>query len=238
MVAVQLPNWWELLPLGLACARVGAIFCPLMSIYRRREIEFIPRLTDARVCVTMAEWDSVRLADTVKALAAGLPHLEHIFVARGNGPEGTRGFEADFVAAPVPAVDLTGRESGPDDPFLMLFTSGTTGESKGVLHSQNTLYASSSAYAKALDQDDSGVTFVCHAATHYSGFVTGILVPLMVGATSMLLESWNAPAHLDIGLKHGVTLFYGAPSFLLELLAAQQAGKVRKVDLRQRFGGG
>lgn len=232
VVAVQLPNWWELLPLGLACAKVGAIFCPLMSIYRRREIEFILRLTDARVCVTMAEWDGVRLADTVKALAAGLPHLEHIFVARGDGPEGTRGFEADFVTAPVPAVDLTGRESGPDDPFLMLFTSGTTGESKGVLHSQNTLYASSSAYAEALDQDNSGVTSVCHAATHYSGFVTGILVPLMMGATSMLLESWNALAYLGIAPKHDVTLFYGAPSFLLELLAAQQATRADLSSLR------
>src|SRR5258708_5450824 len=232
VVAVQLPNWWELLPLGFACARVGAIFCPLMSIYRRREIEFILRLTGARVCVTMADWDGVRLADAVKELAGELPDLEYIFVARGDGPAGTRSFEADFVAAPAPAADVDGRELGPDEPFLMLFTSGTTGESKGVLHSQNTLYASSSAYARALGQDESGVTFVCHAATHYSGFVTGMLVPLMMGATSMLLDSWNAHTYVDLAPKHGATLFYGAPNFVLELLAAQQATHADLSSLR------
>jgi cyclohexanecarboxylate-CoA ligase len=232
VVAVQLPNWWEVLAIGLACAKVGAIFCPMMSIYRRREIEFILRLTDARICVTMAEWEGARLADTVKELAADLPGLEHIFAARGEPAEGTRSFEADFVAAPAPDVSVEGRESGPDEPFLMLFTSGTTGESKGVLHSQNTLYASSSAYAEALGEDDTGITYVCHAATHYSGFVTGMLVPLMLGATTMLLEGWNPQTYVDIAPKHAVTTFYGAPNFLLELLAAQQATHADLSSLR------
>lgn len=232
VVAIQLPNWWELLPIGLACARVGAIFCPLKSTYRRRELQFILKLTGARIFVTMAEWDGVRLADEVKELAPELPELEHFFVALGEGPAGTRSFESDFVAAPAPPAELDGRESGPDEPFLMLFTSGTTGESKGVLHSQNTLYASCSAYAEALSQDDSGVTFVCAAATHYAGFVTGIIVPLMVGATSMLMGSWDAHAYVDLAPKHGVTLFYGAPNFLLELLAAQQATHADLSSLR------
>lgn len=233
VVAVQLPNWWEMLPMGLACARIGAIFCPLMSIYRRREIEFILRLTQARVCVTLAEWDGVRLGELVRELAEDLPALEHIFVARGEGPAGTRGFESDFVGAPVPAVSVEGRELGPDEPFFLLFTSGTTGESKGVLHSQNTLYASSVAYARALGQDDSGVTFVCHTAAHYSGFVTGILVPLMFGSTAMLLESWHAPTFVEVAPKHSVTTFYGAPNFLLELLAAKEAAQADLSSLRQ-----
>lgn len=232
VVAAQLPNWWEVLPLGLACARIGAIFCPMLSIYRRREVEFILRQTGARVCVTLAEWGGVRLADAVKELADELPDLEHIFVARGDGPVGTRSFEADFVAAPAPPADVDGRELGPDEPFLLLFTSGTTGEAKGVLHSQNTLYASASAYAEVLGQDDSDVTFVCHSATHYTGFVMGILMPLTVGATAMLLDRWNAQVYLDIAPKHDVTTFYGAPPFLLELLAAQQAAHADLSSLR------
>jgi cyclohexanecarboxylate-CoA ligase len=231
-VAVQLPSWWELLPIGLACAKIGAIFCPMMAIYRRRELEFILRLTDARICVTMVEWDGARLADTVKELAADLPALEYIFAARGQPPDGTRSFEADFVAAPAPDVSVDGRESSPDEPFLMLFTSGTTGESKGTLHSQNTLYASCSAYAEALGQDDAGITFTSHTATHYSGFVTGLLVPLMMGATAMLLEVWNPQTYVEIAPKYPVTTFYGAPNFLLELLAAQQATNADVSSLR------
>ena len=234
VVAVQLPNWWELLPLGLACARISAIFCPLMIIYRRREIDFILRLTGARVCITMAEWGGVKLAEVVADLAADQPGLEHVFVADGAGPAGTASFEQDFVAAPATPGILAGRaESRPDDPFLMLFTSGTTGESKGVLHSQNTLYASSSAYAEAIGLDGASRTFVCHAATHYSGFVTGILIPLMLGATAMIMETWNAQQYVQIAPAWDVTLFYGAPNFLLDLLAAKRAAGADLSSLRQ-----
>src|ERR1700761_7590860 len=72
VVAVQVPNWWELLPLGLACARIGAIICPLMIIYRRRELDFVLRLTEAKVVVTMAQWEGVRLGEIVAELARGL----------------------------------------------------------------------------------------------------------------------------------------------------------------------
>jgi cyclohexanecarboxylate-CoA ligase len=224
VVAVQLPNWWELLPLGLACMRVGAQFCPLMTIYRRYELAHILRLTGARVCITVTEWGGVRLAEIVAGLAGELPDLEHVLVADGSPPPGTADFAGHFAdVAPARAAELDGRELGPDEPFLILFTSGTTGESKGVLHSQNTLYAAGSGYAAALGMDATSVAFVSHAATHYTGFVQGMLVPVMLGATAVVQDVWDAGVHLGLAQEHGVTTFYGAPTFLVDLLAAQRA---------------
>jgi len=223
VVAVQLPNCWELLPLGLACARAGAVFCPLMTVYRRRELEYILRLTGARVCITISEWGGVRLADIVTALAADLPEIEHVVVAGQDRPAGTLSFADYFLGAPsADADELDGLALGPDDPFLVLFTSGTTGESKGVLHSQNTLYASCRAYSDILKLDDGIVAFVAHATTHYSGFVVGMLVPLLLGGTAMVQDVWDAPAYLDAAARHKVTTFYGAPNFLVDLLAVQR----------------
>lgn len=229
VVAVQLPNWWELLPLGLACMRVGALFCPLMTIYRRYELEHILRLTAARVCVTISAWDGVRLADIVAELAAELPDLEHVVVADGGPtsagrPAGTLSFGEKFLSARSSRADeLDGRELGPDEPYLVLFTSGTTGESKGVLHSQNTLYAAGRGYADALGMDAATVAFVAHAATHYTGFVQGMLVPVMLGGTGVVQDVWDAGRHLDLAQRHGVTTFYGSPTFLVDLVAAQRA---------------
>jgi cyclohexanecarboxylate-CoA ligase len=238
VVAVQLPNWWELLPLGLACARIGAIFCPLMIIYRRREIDFILRLTKARVCVTMAEWDGARLGDVVAGIAADLPSLEHVLVAGGAGRAGTLSFESYFFGGTPGQADRPGAEElGPDEPFLMLFTSGTTGEPKGVLHSQNTLYASASAYADVLDQGAETVTFISHVATHYSGLVTGMLTSLLRGGSTLLLDSWNARTYLEVAPKYKVTTFYGAPNFLVDLLAAQGAGPADLTGLRYIISG-
>jgi len=232
-VAVQLPSWWELLPLGLACARVGARFCPLMTIYRRYELEHMLRLTGARVCITVTEWGGVRLAEIVAGLADQLPDLEHILVAGDadaiERPAGTLSF-ADHFPGPSPAGPAAGQppgsgsaELGPDEPFLILFTSGTTGEAKGVLHSQNTLYAGISAYVDILGMDGSVVSFISHAATHYTGFVQGMLIPVMLGCTAVVQDIWDPDVCLDLVKQYGITTFYGSPPYLAELLAAQRA---------------
>src|ERR1700683_299123 len=227
VVTVQLPNWWELLPLGLACARIGAIFCPLMIIYRRRELDFALRLTEAKVVVTMAEWEGVRLGEIVAELASGLASRPAVLVAGGTsgpGPDGTLSFDEYFFGSPELTGPLSsGAELGPDDPFLVLFTSGTTGESKGVLHSQNTLFASADAYADVLGQDSNTVAFISHVATHYSGFVTGMLTSLLRGGSTLVLGVWDARTFVDVAPRYGVTTFYGAPNFLIDLLAAQRA---------------
>ena len=70
VVTVQLPNWWELLPLGLACARIGAIFCPLMIIYRRRELDFALRLTEGHAAAEAALTQALKLLATLDPGAA------------------------------------------------------------------------------------------------------------------------------------------------------------------------
>jgi cyclohexanecarboxylate-CoA ligase len=252
-VAVQLPSWWELLPISLACARVGARFCPLMTIYRRYELEHMLRLTGARVCVTVAEWAGVPLGEIVAELAGQLPELKHVIVADVPGgpqrPAGTLDFADHFSGeaagdaseaagdaseaagdaseaaggAGEPLAERGPDELGPDDPFLILFTSGTTGEAKGVLHSQNTLYAGISAYVDVLGMDSSVVSFISHAATHYTGFVQGMLIPVMIGCTALVQDVWDPGFCLDLAERHRMTALYGSPPYLAEVLEAQRA---------------
>ena len=237
-VAVQLPSWWELLPLGLACAKLGARFCPLMTIYRRYELEHMLRLTGARVCITVTEWGGARLGEIVAGLVQELPDLEHVLVADTHAatgrPAGTLSFADHFPVAPPadtaaantaagPGTGSSESELGPDEPFLILFTSGTTGEAKAVMHSQNTLYAGISAYVDILAMDSSVVSFISHAATHYTGFVQGMLIPVMLGCTAVITDVWDPDVCLDLAQSHGVTTFYGSPPYLGELLDAQRA---------------
>jgi cyclohexanecarboxylate-CoA ligase len=238
VVGVQLPSWWQIAPLGLACAQIGARLCLLLPIYRRYELEHILRLTGARVCITVTEWGGVRLADIVADLAGKLPSLEHVVVADTvpgiAHPAGTLKFADVFRTAPAAqpsasadaepgAPDNEVRELGPDEPFLILFTSGTTGETKGVVHSQNTLYAGCRAYARPLGLDGSSVIFVAHAATHYTGFVLGMLLPIMLGCSTLVQDVWDVDVYLDLAEQHGVTSFYGGPHILADLITAQRA---------------
>ncbi|MBV2154907.1 AMP-binding protein [Kitasatospora sp. SUK 42] len=222
-VAVQLPNRWETVPLLFACIRVGAVICPIDPICQEEELRHRLELTGARVCITVPEWNGYPLAAHLTALKAELP-LEHVVVVGGRDA-GTLSFDDHFVRVPWEeqrAGELDGRELAPDDPFVVLFTSGTTGPSKGVLHSQNTIHAAVRGYADTFLLDDSLVAAVTTPLVHYSGFGQGILTGVMLGGTVAFQDIRQNAALLDLVERYGATLLYGPPSTLFDITASQR----------------
>ncbi len=223
-VGIHLPDYWEMLPLALACIKVGARISPLMPSFRRRELELAARTTEMRVFITVTELDGSRPADTMLELAAQVPSLEHIVAIGAGPPSGALSFDGDFLgAAQGDTADITGLELPPDEPYLILFTSGTTGDPKGALHSQNTLYAGLRGYQETLGLDASLVKVSPHTNMHYVGFVQNLLAPLTLGGTAVVPGVWDPHLYLEMIERHAVTMFYAAPGFVAQLLAAQQA---------------
>ncbi|MFG2003633.1 AMP-binding protein [Spirillospora sp. NPDC048911] len=260
-VAVQLTNGWELTVLALGCLRAGAQICPLLPVYRERELAAYLGLTEARVFITLAEFGGEALGELGLRLAAELPSLEHVVVSgeerpegaserpgdageRPEGacgrPEGARDLHEFFFETPweeTHAVRLDGRELGPDEPYLTLFTSGTTGEPKGVLHSQNTLYAPIRGEAGVFGLDGTDAVTMAASYTHYTGFVRGMLLPLSLGGTAVFQDSTDGAAMADLLAEHKVTYLYAPPHFLRPLVDAQRAGPRDLTALRWVVGG-
>ncbi|MFC4507641.1 MULTISPECIES: AMP-binding protein [Streptomyces] len=225
-VAVQLPNRWEMVPLIYACIRVGAVVCPISPVCPEEELRHRLALTEARVCVTVPEWDGTPLAEVVTGLKAELPTLEHVVVVDGHAPEGALEFHDHFVATRWEDVHgddaLSGRELRPDEPFVVLFTSGTTGESKGVLHSQNTVHSAIRGYADTFLLDHGLVAVVTTPLVHYSGFAQGILASVMLGGTIVFQDVRRNDALLDLVERYGGTLVYGPPPTLTDIAESQR----------------
>ncbi|NUT11744.1 MAG: AMP-binding protein [Nonomuraea sp.] len=223
-IAVQLPNRRETLPLTLACIRIGARIAPQMPIYRHRELDFMIRLTEARVFVTTERIGELATAEMGMTLASEIPSLEHVIVVGGGGPPGSLDFDEHLVVPEPgdPAV-LEGRALGPDDPFLILFTSGTTGEPKGALHSQNTLYADIKGYGEAFGLDESLVIMTAQTSMHYVGLVMTYLTALTLGGTAVTADVWDAGVYLDLITEHDVTMYYGSPPYAREISEEQEA---------------
>ena len=223
-VSVLLPDGWEMLPLTLACIKAGIRIVPVPPEFGRAELEFALRLTEARLLITATELWGKRPADMALALSrdTGLP--ERIVVSGDDRPPGTLSFAEHFLTEDGrPEDELAGRRLGPDEPFVVLFTSGTTGTTKAPVHSQNTLYAEIRGYTGALGFDQTLVNTTAHSNMYRAGLVTRLLTALVLGGTSVCLDTWDPAASLELIAQYGVTTFYGSPHFVRELLAAARS---------------
>jgi cyclohexanecarboxylate-CoA ligase len=227
-VAVLLPDYWEMYALTLACVQAGVRMALVPPEYRRAELEMVYGLTESRLLITSVEAFGARPAETAVALSKDFGLPETVVVLRDEPPPGALPF-ADHLLADDGVVEpeLAGRALSPDEPFLILFTSGTTGTTKAATHSLNTLYAGVRGYAEALDFDDTLVATTAHSNMYYVGLVTRLMTCNVLGGTAVCLDSWDPALSLELIAEHDVTTFYGSPHYARQLLAAARANPSR-----------
>ncbi|HSM19223.1 MAG TPA: AMP-binding protein, partial [Hyphomicrobiales bacterium] len=213
IVAYQLPNWWQFLALVLACTRVGAVNNPLMPIFRHRELAFMVAHCEAKVLIAPTVFRSFDHGALARQLRHEVDTLEHVLLIGGEGEES---FEARCLAEPAPG---DGRDclTGPDDPTQLLFTSGTTGEPKGVVHTSNTLIGPTLTFIERMRLGETDVVFMPSPLGHQVGYEYGILVSLLIGAPLILQDVWDPETARDLMVEHGVTYTFAATPFLADL---------------------
>ncbi|MBB4676889.1 AMP-binding protein [Crossiella cryophila] len=116
-----------------------------------------------------------------------------------------------------------GSEDDPDRVFLVLFTSGTTGEPKGVLHSHNTLHANLVSFAAEEDLGEPVVSVTPHSLSRIAGLGFGVLLPLLRGGTALYQDEWDPAGLHRLISAQGATVLAAAPPFIAALLAAHRA---------------
>ena len=219
VVGMLLPNWSEAAVINLACALGGFIVMPIVPIYRHAEVRHM--LTDSR-CRAMFVAHSFRgfsHRDMVEDLAAYLPALEHIVAVRS--PE--RDYEA--LIATGDAGTYRRPQVDPDTVKLRLYTSGTTGTPKAVLHSHNTMErVERISFARWQVPDGDGI-LMPSPVTHTSGYANGLEQPFVTGTRTILMERWQADDAVALIDRHSLCGTVAATPFLQELAtAAQRAG--------------
>jgi pseudouridine-5'-phosphate glycosidase len=182
-------GWWEAAALILACMRVGALAVPIMPTIRERELERILRETQARICVVPDLWNGFDRAGALTGMANRLPWLRHVVVVGDAASTGAIDFTGYFLRTPheLSPESPAGR-LGLDDPDrvrMALFTSGTGGEFKGVLHTHNTLFAGAGGPAGFEERGwDHGEVFCSpHPISYLSPLLYCVWGPILAAGT-------------------------------------------------------
>ncbi|SEJ60888.1 cyclohexanecarboxylate-CoA ligase [Achromobacter sp. NFACC18-2] len=219
VVACQLPNGWQFVVTYLACSRIGAVMNPLMHIFRQRELSFMLHHSEARVLIIPDRFRGFDYPGMVEGLRAAVPALEHVIVVGGAGPDSfeVRLSDPAWEREPDAHVILTRSRPGPDDVTQLMYTSGTTGEPKGVMHTANTCLSNIAAYAERLRLGPDDVVLMGSPMAHQTGFMYGLMMPFYLQASAVTLDIWNAATAARLMREHGVTFSMASTPFLTDI---------------------
>jgi non-ribosomal peptide synthetase component E (peptide arylation enzyme) len=217
VVSFQLPNWLEAATVHHATARLGAVSNPIIPIYRGREVRFILGQARSRVFVVPDVFRRFDFRAMVADIRGELPDLEHVLVV-GDAADGMVSF-ADAVAEGGAVPDV---ERSSTDVVLLLYTSGTEANPKGVLHSHDTLRHECQSIIDlyALTQDDR--VLMPSPLTHITGLLYGLQLPLMLGTSVVLQDVWDVPTALELIEREGCRFMVGATPFLHGIVHAPE----------------
>lgn len=231
VVAVQLPPVAEFVPTVLAIERLGAVVMPVIPRLDAGALAAALGAGAPAAIVTVGQAGRHRPAQTVGRLLddGASPRGAALFVV-GDGPrpQGARRWQE----LTVDAADRLPDPPSADDLAEIVFTSGTTGSPKGVLHTHNTSLSGirSNIARQRIGPDD--VVHVVLPVGHNFGYFYGVRIALAAGATIVLQRRWDPERMLQLCGKHRVTVSAGTPTHLSDLLQVEDAWRGRLDALR------
>jgi cyclohexanecarboxylate-CoA ligase len=233
VVSVQLPNWWEFAVISLAAFRVGAVVNPLMPIFRQHELGYMLDFAGTKLMIVPKLFRGFDHEAMVRSLQPGLPKLQHLIVVDGAG---ANSFDQALLSGserlgPPPVGEIGALPA--DQMAVLMFTSGTTGSPKGVMHCLNTLLACNIALAGRFGLDASDTMLVCSPLGHMTGFAAAMLLGLKIGASVIFQDVWEPKRGVGIMANEGVTYSAGAATFLADMCEAVAAGAPKPGRLRK-----
>ena len=235
-VSLWLNNRAEWLFLMFGLAKVGAVQVPINTRFRSRDLEYVVRQSDSAVLIThdvSGPIDYLAMVREVIDLPAegslvkdsDFPELKRVVIVGTGEYPGTTSWsaalrEADSVADTE--LEARAQSVDPDDPVLIMYTSGTTGFPKGVVHSHKLIRnVEERAYRMAYTENDVILNYL--PLFHAFGYSEGALVSMLTGAKQVVTETFDPDEALDLAERERATIAHGFEAHMQGLADAQEA---------------
>lgn len=233
VVSYQLPTWARTCVVHTAISKLGAIANPIVPIYRHSEVRYI--LEDSgSTCVFVPEsYRDFNYPAMIDEIREDLPDLERAVVVdnvtAGDEESGSAGDDRTATGDRTLRYDDLGAghdgdldppDVSADDLHVLLYTSGTTGDPKGVLHSHNTLLADLRKIVSLWGITDETTLFMPAPVTHITGLNYGLQLPFVAGMDVVYQDRWDPELAVQLIEEADVNVTWAAPPFLKGLLEA------------------
>ncbi|KAA0235449.1 MAG: 3-[(3aS,4S,7aS)-7a-methyl-1,5-dioxo-octahydro-1H-inden-4-yl]propanoyl:CoA ligase [Acidimicrobiales bacterium] len=243
-VSIWAPNIHEWVIAALALQSAGAVLVPINTRFKGAEAGYVLDKSGARVLLTVGDFldaDFVSLLRDARGgpegqlPVGGLASLERIVVLRGDPATSTTAW-ADFLASgEVVSEDEARSRAGqvqPDDLSDILFTSGTTGNPKGVMCTHAQALRSFRSWSEVVGLREGDRYLIVNPFFHAFGYKAGWLSCLMMGATAVPQAVFDVPEVMRRVVEERITVLPGPPTLYQSILNHPDAGSFDMSKLR------
>ena len=220
VISIMLPNWHEATIIYLAATFAGLVANLILPNYRNNEVIFTLDDCGSKMIFVPEVFRKFDYVSMMQDVNGKLTKPVEIVVLRGaaRGATAFAALLAERHDAALPKVD-------PDSVKMVMYTSGTSGRAKGVLHSHNTISAAVTQIHRYWHVEAGDCFFVPSPISHIGGSIYAFELPFLAGTKVVLQEAWDPDAAVTAFEKYGCTHMAGATPFLQALLgAATKAG--------------
>jgi acyl-CoA synthetase (AMP-forming)/AMP-acid ligase II len=234
VVSFMLPNWHEAAVIYLAATLAGMVVNPILPSLRDHDLRFILEDVQAAMIFVPHQFGGHDYAAMLERVTAVMSSAPEVVVLRGEAGSHTPYQELlahQPDAAKLPALN-------PDAVRMVLYTSGTTGRPKGVLHSHNSMHALICQIRDHWTVDPGDTFLVPSPIAHIGGSIYAFECPLLLGTTAVLMDRWDPATAVALMNGERCTHMAGATPFLQQLLSAAQRTGTRLPDLKVFICGG
>ena len=241
VISIQLPNRAEWLIAFCAATKLGAVTNSIGAIYRHREVEFILRNAETALLLTADRFRGFDHGAMIAEIWPNLPALRHVLITGEEIRDGMDSFDAILDQPWEDAVcrdTIKGLRPDPNDVATLMFTSGTTAEPKGVMHTHNTLGAGTVQCNDVYDFGDGDVIFMASPIGHTTALLVGARLPVQFGLTAVWQQQWDPAEAVEMIERERCTFTLSATPFLHGLLHAPNASSERLATLKTFSCGG
>ena len=230
-VAFQIPNWPEAAWLFWAIAFIGAVPVPIVHFYGPKEVEFILRQSGARFLVTADRFGHLDFVGNLETLRPTLPTLEQVWVVGDAVPGDAQSYDVLLDGDPIDGP----LQTDPSAPALIAYTSGTTADPKGVVHSHRTINFEIRQLS-GLDANRGRPVLVGAPVGHGIGLLAALLMPVHRRESLYLIDVWDPGRVLAGMLEDDISSGSGSTYFLTSLFdhpdfSAEHAAKMPRIGL-------
>ena len=235
-VALWLNNCANWVFISFALAKVGAVMVPINTRFRTKDLDYVLRQSDSRMLVTHDTSGPIRYFDMVREVVElpssgesvddpNFPELKRIMITDEVDANGIMTWASALKAGEAISDNTLAKRVDmvcPDDPALIMYTSGTTGFPKGVVHSHKLIRnVEDRGFRMGISQQDTVLNYL--PMFHAFGYSEGVLMAPVTGARQIVTDTFDPGECLDIVEREKVSLMHGFEAHFKALAEAQEA---------------